>query len=364
MGKKLVLLLGILVALLIFSGAYVFVGTQAYVKEQQANSANKQYCGNQNGVHICVATPQSIFSAFYPSYLTMHNPPFIITYSSNSAMNLLIGVSISGFSQQETQLVHANSLVQQLAVVPPMQDQGQILRSLTTEFTTTLHVTVTDTNKHTYYVNDIPLLLHSRWLMQWTKANSMQIAAWVTPDDPAVNNLVTAAISHLSNEPPPAPAAMVGYNGATPQQVIDEVDAIYDALLGHMHYVQATVPYVVDANDSNTDGTEEVKLPGEVLKQQSGMCVELTAVLASAVERIGLHSEIVIIPGHAFLGVALNPQSTSFAYWDAVDLNANITGDSANVAADKVYADNLRQHTILATIVIRAARADGIGPML
>jgi hypothetical protein len=34
------------------------------------------------------------------------------------------------------------------------------------------------------------------------------------------------------------------------------------------------------------------------------MCIELTNVLALAVERIGLHAEIVIIPEHAFLRMA------------------------------------------------------------
>jgi hypothetical protein len=365
MGKKFIVLSFIVLALLALSGVYIVGGTQAYVRYQQANVAGQMHCSDSPPVHICVDSPSAIFSAFYPSYLAMHTPLFTVEYSSGSPMNLLVSLAVSGFSLTQTQQVHATPLLQRLAMVPPMQQQGQVLRTLTNEFATTLHVLVTDTNKHTYYLNDIPLVLHSRWLMQWTKSDSMQIAAWVTPNDKAVGDLVAMAAGHLSTEPPPAPTGMVGYNdNATPQQVIDQVDAIYDALLGyHMHYVQASVPFAVNGNDSDTDGTEEVKLPSEVLKQQSGMCVELTALLASAVERVGLHPEIVIIPGHAFLGVALKANNSSFAYWDAVDLNAGVAGDSANVAADKVYADNLRQHTILSTILISQARAMGIGPM-
>lgn len=366
MAKKLIALSFILLMLLAFSGVYLVGGTQAYLRFKQANAASLMHCSDQAAVYVCVDVPPAIFSAFYPSDLAMHTPLFIIAYSSESAMNLLVSVAISGFSQTQTQLVHSTPRLQRLAMVPPLDNQGQALRTLTNEFATTFHVVVMDTNKHTYYVNDIPLVLHSRWLMQWTKGDSMQIAAWVTPNDKAVGDLVTMAATHLGNEPPPAPTGMVGYNNnATPQQVVDEVDAIYDALLGyHMHYVQATVPFAVNGNDASTDGTEEVKLPGEVLKQQSGMCVELTVLLASAVERVGLHPEIVIIPGHAFLGVALKADNSSFAYWDAVDLNAGVAGDSANVAADKVYADNLGQHTILSTILISQARAAGVGPML
>jgi len=99
-----------------------------------------------------------------------------------------------------------------------------------------------------------------------------------------------------------------------------------------------------------------------VLQQGSGMCIELTVLLASAVEKIGLHSEIVIIPGHAFLGVAVTPNNTQFQYWDAVQVNANIAGDSANLWTDNEYIQNAK--LIVDTIVISDARHQGIGPML
>jgi hypothetical protein len=90
------------------------------------------------------------------------------------------------------------------------------------------------------------------------------------------------------------------------------------------------------------------------------MCVELTALLASAVESIGLHAEIVIVPGHAFLGVAVKSDDSQFEYWDAVEVNNNVAGDSANLSTD-VYE---RTQHIVDTILIGNARTQGIGPML
>ena len=92
------------------------------------------------------------------------------------------------------------------------------------------------------------------------------------------------------------------------------------------------------------------------------MCIELTALLASAVERIGLHAEIVIIPGHAFLGVAVTQNDTQFEYWDAVQVNDNVAGDSANLWADDEYKQNAKR--IVDTILISAARKAYVGPML
>jgi len=157
---------------------------------------------------------------------------------------------------------------------------------------------------------------------------------------------------------------MIGYDGASRKQVADQVDAIFDAMRVdyQIQYVQADVPYGGPGDSSVA--TQNIKLPSEVLQQHSGMCVELTALLASAVERIGLHAEIVIIPGHAFLGVAVNPDDRHFQYWDAVLVNNGVAGASANVFANNLYAQNVKRHTILDIILIGNARKADIGPMV
>ncbi len=192
----------------------------------------------------------------------------------------------------------------------------------------------------------------------------MKIAAWVTPNDPAIGALILKAAEHLPLEPPSVPTAMVGYSKASAKQVIAQVDAIYDALRVDykIRYLQESVPYSGPGNDGAA--TQNIKLPAEVLQQRRGMCIELALLLASAVEHIGLHAEIVIIPGHAFLGVAVTPDDKHFEYWDAVQVNNNVVGDSANVATDEVYALNARQHSIVDTILISDARNANIDAML
>jgi hypothetical protein len=239
-----------------------------------------------------------------------------------------------------------------------------VLQKLTTDETTSLHVEITDTRQHLYYVNDMPLILHSRWLMQWIAANRLKIAAWVTPNDPKIAELLIRAETHLPNQQTPVPQGMVGYKTATPQQVIDQVDAIYEALRldYHIHYVQASIPY--SSAEADNVSTQVIKLPAEVLQQRSGMCVELTTLMASAVERIGLHSRIIIIPGHAFLGISVTEDDKHIEYWDGVDVNNNVAADSANVQADNVYKQNVQQNTIVDTILLSEARQAHVGPML
>jgi hypothetical protein len=279
-------------------------------------------------------------------------------------MTLVMSVSIEGFSQVETHTVNATATVQTISFMPIVIPQS--LRQLTLDNNTLLQVRVTDTTGRVYYINDSPLLLRSRWLMQWTAANRLKIAAWVTPDDPAVIALVSraAALLQSQSEPSSTPLAMIGYDNsrASARAVRDQVDAIFDAMRldYHMQYIQAGVPYAGSGN--NSVALQNIKLPAEVVRQHSGMDMELTTLLAAAVEHIGLHAEIVIIPGHAFLGVAVTQNDSQFEYWDAVQVNANIAGDSANLWADNEYKQNAKH--IVDTILISDARKQGVDPML
>jgi hypothetical protein len=364
MGKKMALLLAILVVVMAISGGFVVGGIQAYSRFQQSSLAVQQQCGGQSPVHICIQSPTEVFSAYYPFYLATHTAQFFISYSSDSPLSLIISVSVVGFSQPETHTVNATSTVQQKGFIPALLNTA--VRSQVADTNTSLSVLVTDTNGRQYYKNDSPLLLHSHKLMQWVAANRLKIAAWVTPDDPAVKSLVAKAINFLPNEPPPVPVAMLGYvNHASARAVRDQVDAIFDALRQdyHMVYSQAPVPY--GGPGDTTISLQSINLPAETLAQSRGMCIELTVLLASAVEEIGLRAEIVIIPNHAFLGVATTPETrTTYEYWDVVDVNSNVAGDSANIATDQLYMHDVNTHQILDTIAISDARLAGVGPMV
>jgi Transglutaminase-like superfamily len=362
MRKKAAILLLTMIVLMGLFGWYVVGGIQAYSRYQQSSIASQEHCGGQSPVHICVQSPLEIFSAYYPYYVATQSNVFVIHYSSSSPITLLMSVSIQGFSQEETHTVTATSSVQSISFRPIAM--AQALRQLTVDTNSWLQVHITDTAKHVYYADDSPLLLRSRWLMQWIAANRLKIAAWVTPDDLSVIDLDKKAAVRLQAQPQPGPPAMIGYaNGrASERAVIDQVDAIFDAMrLDYtIQYSQEGVPY--NGPGDTRVSLQKIKLPAEVLQQHSGMCIELTVLLASAVERIGLHAEIVIIPGHAFLGVAVTPRNTKFEYWDPGQVSGNVAGDSANVWTDKEYLRDANQ--IVDTIVISDARYKGIGPML
>ena len=363
MGKKAAILLFTMMVLMGLSGWYIVGGIQAYSRYQQSNIASQEHCGGQSPVHICVQSPLEVFSAYYPYYVASQSNMFIIRYSSSIPMTLLMSVSIKGFSQVETHTENATPNVQSISFRPLAMTQA--LRQLTVDTNTWLQVSITNAENHVYYTNDIQVLLRSRWLMQWIATNRLKIAAWVTPDDPAVIALDKKAQARLQSQQLPIPPAMIGYaNGASERAVRDQVDAIFDAMRldYHIQYSQERVPY--NGPGDTSGALQNIKLPAEVLQQGNGMCIELTALLASAVESIGLDAEIVIIPGHAFLGVAVTQNDTQFEYWDAVQVNDNVAGDSANLWADNEYSENVKQKQIVDTILISTARKAFVGPMV
>jgi hypothetical protein len=112
------------------------------------------------------------------------------------------------------------------------------------------------------------------------------------------------------------------------------------------------------------DSAQRIKLPSDILKLQhpTGMCVETTAIMASAVEALGMRPYFIIVPGHAFLGVALgsSPNAT-MGYWETSDLKGglttdHITGSQANIHGDDEFNHYKSTNEILETVNVELVR--------
>jgi hypothetical protein len=81
---------------------------------------------------------------------------------------------------------------------------------------------------------------------------------------------------------------------------------------------------------------------------------------ASALENLGMKPIIVIVPGHAFVGVRLGPNSSDFLYLDLTVLPRGTF--AAAVARAQAWLKRTPQNEVL-TVDIGAARALGVYPM-
>lgn len=121
---------------------------------------------------------------------------------------------------------------------------------------------------------------------------SPYLAAWVTPNDPYVQQLISEAAQIHPNR------RFIGYQGDD-LDVESEVRAVYNAIQGRgMRYVNSVIVY----GTGNAEVAQRVRLPRESLQTCSANCLDGTVLMASALEHISLNAAIVLVPLHAFLG--------------------------------------------------------------
>jgi hypothetical protein len=133
----------------------------------------------------------------------------------------------------------------------------------------------------------------------------------VTPDDPAVQQLVDAAEANVPD----------GQFGGYPQEPIaitDEMEAIHDALVAG--------GLVVDPlPDGLFDAPTTLALPGDLLAEPTGHALEAALLYASAYEAVGLQAGVVLTDDRVLVGarvvedgdlVVLDLQADSSAFDD------------------------------------------------
>ena len=359
MHRRYIWLAVALAVLIVSATGYILAGDYLYAQYQTSLSSYTTSCD----ALISWNPPTRLYTGLYV------NAPSLVTvrYRSQMQQTLHISLSIPQFTQEDSADVTATSSFQQRAFKPRVLGAAALDALVGPgKSLAKLHLQVQSLNK-VLCDTSAPITLYSRQTMLWSDSsggdNSAYLAGWVTPNDPVIADLIGRASERLAAFPAryPSTSAMRGYaGGATADDVRGQVNALFDTLQFdyHVHYASDNALY-------NTDATQRIQLPADILKQSAptGMCVETTAILASAVERLGMFPYIIIVPGHAFLGVALgaNP-GAPIDYWETSDLNG-ATGSQANVDGQSEYLGFQKSNQILRVIDIRYERQHGILPI-
>lgn len=364
-GGRAVLLVVVAAVLLTGATGYVIIG-ERYYNHFQREYGN--YLIDPAGACDAFVTwnpPSEIFTAFYtnqPTFLT-------VSYRSPHPQPLRLTLSIPQFTQDQSFDLQAGPAVRNQAFKPPLID-ATVLDSLVGPHTRDAQIVLRIRSGANGKVCDTssPARLESRQIMQWQNNagvdQSGYLAGWVTPQADVIGTLVGRTADRLTRNPSlyPDAGALFGYNDgqASARAVVQQVNAVFDTLqdIYHVHYVDENVPF-------QQHTTQLIQLPKDVLGSAAptGMCVETTAIMASAVERMGMRPYIIIVPGHAFLGVALGPgDNPPIEYWETSLLNGGYAGDQANAKGDDEMSHEF-QGKVLRVIDIEHQRQQGIEPM-
>ena len=266
-----------------------------------------------------------------------------------------VTVSIPGWSDQEIQTVEvAPSLTRTFHFAPTFLARFYGLREITPA---TVSVHVSDAWGHVVFATTIPVRLRAAEDMYWGARfrNARMIAAWVTPHDPMVEAVLSRAKEYMPGRRLP------GYEdwknaAAQTNSTFQQAKAIYTAFQRTgVSYVKSSMTF-----GANPEVSERVRLPRETLRRSSANCIDGAVLYAAAFENLGMDPVIVLVPGHAYVGVREAEHSDNYLY-----IETSLTGRtsfessvlSANRGLSKVSsADILR-------VSIADARAQGIYPM-
>lgn len=346
LGKHALKLGLIMLGLFLAAAAYVGGGLRSYQLYQQTYALYGQgACGaeftwnmNTQALAATGGSQSQLVTGFYgnlSSLLTVH-------YRSAAPQRITLSVQIPGFTQEEPVAVEATSgwRAQDFhpSILPGMIDA---LASVSYRDSEVLLRLSNESGKSCEDSRPVRLLSSRAmsWLSPGNQNNADMLAAWVTPQDPAIRDLLERATQRLESNPSlyPGTTEMVGYDGSD-QDVINQVNAIYDTLEQdyHLHYSRITIQY-------GQPKVENILLPRDVLQSGLGMCVETTVTMASALESLQMRPFIYIIPGHAFLGVAPSATSSERLFWETSLLGQGNSGSQAHQQGDQEYQQEASQ---------------------
>lgn len=173
-----------------------------------------------------------------------------------------------------------------------LQLQLESLRHLSESVETTFTLTLTvDGEEMEVQDHVLRILTANEW--PGVGISPELIAAFVTPNAPELQPVLVSAARKL--EELTGDAALDEYQQQKPNRVRAQCAAIFQAIRD-LGIVYAAPPA------SFEEKGQRVRLAQQVLKEKLGTCLDLTVLLASALEAAGLHPLVVIKKGHAFVG--------------------------------------------------------------
>ncbi len=150
------------------------------------------------------------------------------------------------------------------------------------------------------------------------------LAAFVTPNDPSIDPILSSASKHLKRNSALG-GAMDGYRSGSREHVWEMASAIWSVICGRR------LTYALPPASFERHG-QKVRLPGQVMQSGVATCIDTSVLFAAALEQAGLHPFITVVDGHAFPGVWLEPQMfEAVVTEDPVALRARINNNNVLV---------------------------------
>jgi hypothetical protein len=280
--------------------------------------------------------------------VTIHN-------STDHVIRQRVAVRIAGWSDQEIQIAELGAgQVRTLKFAPTFLPR--LYRNHEIAAATAI-IEVTDGAGRMVFDTTAPIRLRSVDDMFWgTKFKYAPfIASWVTPHDLQIEKILSVAKNYAPLRRLP------GYepwkNAAQQERsTYIQAKAIYDALKRQgLSYVKSSLTF-----GENTGVSQRVRMPKESIGSASANCIDGAVTFASLFENLAMDPIVVLVPGHAYVGVRVARGSSRYLFFDSALIGRATFAEAVRSAENGLEKYGPTQTT---RIPIDQARDMGIYPM-
>ena len=266
-----------------------------------------------------------------------------------------VAVSIQGWSDEEIQLAQIKpGETRTYLFAPTFLARFYANREIAAA--TTL-VSVTDLGGKPLYLQTVPVKIRSSEDMFWGSKFQYApfIASWITPHDERVEEILRKAKEFMPGRRLPGYEPEKSADGQE-QMTYSEARAIYKALQeAGVSYVKSSMTF-----GGHQDASERVRMPEDSLRDVSANCIDGVVMYASLFENLGMEPVVLLVPGHAYIGVRLSSKSSKYLY-----IETAITGRASFEESIASAAHGVASYKTSDTIRISVAdsRSMGVFPM-
>jgi len=233
-----------------------------------------------------------MFSAAYKYYVGQ--PVGEVTIMNNDEQpfrNVKIALTVARYSDYPTETMVKGLLAGERLSVPVTLTLNDKVLELTENAPVQVSVKVSyfEENAEKSISQNASITLYARNAISWT--DKARMSSFITPRDTPIAEFTRAGIH----------AFMTDLKGSTVGKPLAKAILFYEAVsaLGISYVPDPNTPFNVASG--KPDMLDYVQFPRETLRRKTGDCDDTTALMASLLESVGVHTAIVDMPGHVLL---------------------------------------------------------------
>ncbi len=261
-----------------------------------------------------------IYPALYNTYDAF---AIVKTGCINGSRSIVVEAEIPGFTQLFKQSYNLDSSYKAIYIKPPALT-GNI--DLTSAKEAQINISVYEKDGSTLIDSkSLPVTIKGindfAWIdSEYGLSTDFNLLCYLTPDSKSIAALKRNAIDEMTNLTGGAVESIVGYQ-------TNYVGVYYQAASILRAMYDMGIRYNMDPY-SHDDATQHILLPEQVVSLKSGLCIETSLLMASALQSANLNAYLVLPDGHAQVAVELEDGSGEYYLIETTSLDSDVNNDA------------------------------------